>query len=39
MAWFKRKEKGIQTPTDEKKMYQKDFGINLLLEKLLILMN
>jgi len=35
MSWFKRTKKGIQTPTEQKKMSQKDFGINLLPERLL----
>jgi len=36
MAWFKRKDKGIQTPTEAKKIFLKDYGTNLPLEKLLI---
>ena len=39
MAWFKRRNKGIQTPTQEKKDIPKDYGISHLLEKLLIPMN
>jgi len=35
-SWFfKRKEKGIQTATEQKKDTLKGFGINRLLEKLL----
>ena len=34
MAWFKRKEKGITTSTEEKKDIPKGFGTNLLQEKL-----
>ena len=29
MAWFKRKDKGIHTSTEEKKTHLKDFGTNL----------
>ena len=39
MAWFKRKEKGITTATEDKKMYLKDCGTNLQQEKLLIQKN
>ena len=37
-SWFKRKDKGIQTPTDEKKDTPKGFGIKLQVVKSLILM-
>jgi hypothetical protein len=39
MAWFKRKEKGITTATEDKMDVPKVFGISLLQEKLLMLMS
>ena len=34
MAWFKRTDKGIQTPTEEKKTLQKACGIKHQVVKL-----
>ena len=39
MAWFKRKDKGIQTPTEAKKDTPKGLWYKSPLEKSLILMN
>jgi acetyl-CoA carboxylase carboxyl transferase subunit beta len=39
MAWFKRKEKGITTATEDKMDVPKGLGISLPQEKLLMLMS
>jgi hypothetical protein len=39
MAWFKRKEKGITTATEDKMDVPKGLGTNLLQEKLLMPMS